>query len=312
LIYLARFSFDRLRSFYSLAGVEIVPAPAIATGNDDELTGENASPRPGPTEIEDRVLGRNFLDGLNWEISGTLEKFIARCLSARERIVTEFLVAGNPGWTHGLKVSFWIWVATSTVVLTLGQFGGTIIFFAAYILATTSLPLFGGQWRGMRQSVSGGMFLPAFSVFPISFNSIALICLKVNLVRIVAASPLVISFALLAAYKLGESPASGAMVAGKLLLILLSVQPLFVIFPISNTTNDTSSGRTWLKLLFLIPVLLGLFGAAFVVFVSSHPGIVLLSYAVLLLVSVIFFVLYRRSYRHGNFDLLTERSPRSG
>jgi hypothetical protein len=312
LIYLARFSFDRLRSFYSLAGVEIVPAPAVSTADDDELTGENGGPRPGPTEIEDRVFGRKFLEGLNWEFSGPMEKFVARCLSPRERVITEFLVAGNPGWTHGLKVSFWIWVATSTVVLTLGQFGGTIVFFAAYILATTSLPLFGGQWRGMRQSASGGMFLPAFSVFPISFNSIAMICLKVNLLRIIAASPLVISFAILAAYKLGLSPMSGAVVAGKLLLILLCVQPLFVIFPISNTTNDTSSGRTWLKLLFLIPLLLALFGAGFLVFLGSHPGVILLSYALLLLLSVIFFVLYRKSYRHGNFDLLTERSPRRG
>jgi hypothetical protein len=310
LIYLARYSFDRLRSFYSLAGVEIVPARGVSPANDEELTGENAGPRPGPTEIEDRLLGRTFLEGLNWQISGALEKFIARCLSERERVITEFLVAGNPGWTHGLKVSFWIWVATCTVVLALGQFGGTIIFFAAYILATTSLPLFGGQWRGMRQSASGGMFLPAFSVFPISFNSIAMICLKVNLVRIVAASPLVISFAVLAAYKLDQPPVIGAVAAGKLLLILLCIQPLFVIFPISNTTNDTSSGRTWLKLLVLIPVLLALFGAAILIFLSSAPGVVLGCYALLMLLSVILFVVYRKAYRGGSFDLLTERSPR--
>jgi hypothetical protein len=62
----------------------------------------------------------------------------------------------------------------------------------------------------------------------------------------------------------------------------------------------------------LIPLLLALFGAAFVVFVGSHPGVVLLSYALLLLLSVVFFLLYRRSYRRGNFDLLTERSPRRG
>jgi len=55
-----------------------------------------------------------------------------------------------------------------------------------------------------------------------------------------------------------------------------------------------------------------LFGAALVIFVSSEPGVVLGSYALLLLFSVILFIVYRKAYRCGNFDLLTERSPRRG
>jgi hypothetical protein len=309
LIYLARYSFARLRSFYSLAGVEIVPARS-ATANDQELTGEDAGRRPGPTEIEDRVLARRFLEGVNWELSGALEKFIARCLTARQRVITEFLVAGNPGWTHSFKVSFWIWLATSTVVLTLGQFGGTIIFFSAYILATATLPLFGGEWRGMRQSASGGMYLPAFSVFPITFNAIALIFLKVNLVRIAASVPFVLSFAALAAYRLGQGPVAGVIVAAKLLLILILVQPISILLPISHTTNFTANRRSVIKLLILIPAAFVLLGASFGVFVSTTIAGALCSYAVLLLTALLLMAGFKHAYRRGEFDLLTERSPR--
>jgi len=219
-------------------------------------------------------------------------------------------VAGNPGWTSSLKVSFWVWLVACLVVLTLGQFGGRIVFFAAYVLATTSLPLFGGDWRGMRQSASGGMYLPAFSVYPITFNAIAMIFLKVNLIRIAAASPLILSFGTLAAFRLDQSPLLGAAVAAKLLLIMICAQPLFILFPISNTTNDTSRARLSTKLLLLVPTLLLLLGAAFAVFMSPNLMTVLVSYTLLLLLSILLFVAYRRAYRRGSFDLLTERSQR--
>ncbi len=307
LIYLARYSFSRLRSFYSLAGVEIVPARSSAA-QEEELTAENVGRRPGPTEIEDRVLARHFLAGLNWELTGALEKFMARCLSDRERVITEFLVAGNPGWTSSLKVSFWIWAVSCMVVLTLGQFSGTVVFFAAYVLATTSLPLFGGDWRGMRQSASGGMFLPAFSVYPISFNAIARIFLKVNLVRISTALPLIVTFGALAAYRLGQPPLSGVVVAAKLLAVLVCLQPLFVVIPISSTSNDTAQAPLWVKIFLLVPALILVVGAALAVFLSPSVGAVLASYVALLLFSVLVFAGYRRAYRRGRFDLLTERS----
>ncbi len=310
LIYLARFSFLRLRSFYSLAGVEILSPRSAALAHDEELTDQNTGRRAGPTEIEDGVLARRFLEGLNWELTGPLERFVARCLTPRQRIITEFLVAGSPGWTQGWKVSFWIWLATSIVVLVLGQLGGTITFFATYVLATSSLPIFGGNWRGMRLSASGGMYLPAFSVYPITFNSIAMIFLKVNLVRIMAASPLIVSFATLAAFRLDQPPLIGAFNALRLLGILICVQPLFILFPLSNTTNYTSTGKTALKLLVLVPVLLVMFGAAFAIFTSPGGGMVLASYAILLLLSVLLFAIFRRAYRLGDFDLLSERPPR--
>ena len=60
IVYLARFSWARLRGFYSLEGLEILPSQGRnAPDLDDEaLTGASFGNRPGPTEIEDRIAAR--------------------------------------------------------------------------------------------------------------------------------------------------------------------------------------------------------------------------------------------------------------
>lgn len=314
IIYLARHSFERLRQFYSLEGFEIVPTQTngqARAGDHEELT-EAAfnNRRAGPTEIEDRIAARSFLQGVNWETAGRLEQIAARVLSARERVLTEFLVAQDPGWTRSLRWSFWIWLIVCVSVLALGQFGGTIVFFAAYILATASLPLFGGDWRGMRQVASGGVYLPGYSLYPIAFNAIARVLLKVNVIRIFAAAPFLVSFGAIAAYKLNNPPIAGVVVTMKLLAALLTVQPFFILFPISSTTNDTSRLRVVWWIFAFIPLLLLLMGALVAVFISRTPVGVLASYLVLALISSMIFLLYRRAYRLGKFDLLSARNDR--
>jgi hypothetical protein len=314
IVYLARYSFRLLQHFYSLEGLEIVAAPAAhlsqapQSEDDEELTDRSFNRRAGPTEIQDHIQARSFLEGVNWETAGSLERFIARRLKPRERVITEFLVAQNPGWTRTLQWSFWIWLVTCVMVIALGQFGGTMVFFAAYILATASLPLFGGEWRGIRQNASGGVALAGYALYPISFNSIAKVLLKVNLIRIAAACPFIISFGALAAYELDSPPVLGAIVAFKLLLILACAQPLFILFPISATTSDTAGVRAFWWLIIFAPLMLLMLGAVIAIFISRTALGVLASYVVLLLFAVLAFVLYRRNYRRGKFDLLARGS----
>ena len=306
IIYLARNSFERLRSFYSLEGFEIVPGRAQAGGDHEELTATSFGNRAGPTEIEDRISARYFLEGVNWNLGGGLEKFVARLLSPRERVITEFLVAHDPGWTRSLRWSFWVWLVVSIIVLAFGNYG-TLVFFGAYVLGAATLPLFGGEWRGMRQSAAGGMFMPGYSLYPIAFSEMARIYLKVNLVRIGAASPLIVSFAALGAYKLGHPAGYGAMIGLKLLGMVLCLQPLLVLLPISGTTNDTSR-MPWLWFLIVIPLILIIFAAALGVFFGGNALGVLTCLAALFLFSSLLFFLYRRAYRSGKFDLLNPRS----
>jgi hypothetical protein len=305
IIYLARFSWERLRAFYSLEGFEILPSPSRSpiAGDDDELTGESFR-RAGPTEIEDHVLARSFLLGVNWETAGWLERFASRFLNDEERVITEFLVAHDPGWSRGFRRSFWVWAVACAVVLLLGHLGGAVVFFAAYILMSVSLPLYGGDWRGMRQGVAAGVFLPAFALYPITFNAITWIFVKVNFLRILAALPFMLSFGWIAAWKLGHDPLAGISIAAKLIAILLMLQPLMVLLPISNSTNDTSRIRLiWFGV--FLPVLFVVLGSAVGVFVSGSFLGMLLCYLMLNLCSLLFFAVYRRAYRKSRFDLFT-------
>jgi hypothetical protein len=310
LVYLARYSFHRLRSYYSLEGFEILPGPPhAAAGEDEELT-QASFHRPGPTEIEDRVRARHFLEGVDWNLSAPLEKFVARFLSPRERVVTEFLVAQDPGWTRSLKWSFWVWLVACIVVVAFGQFGGTIVFFAAYVLAAASLPILGGEWKAMRRTATGGVFVPSYSVYPVAFNEIARIFLKVNLARICAAAPFVVSFAALAAYKLEHSPYVGAVIGAKVLGILVSFQPFFVLLPISNTSNATSR-MTVIWFLVFAPILLVMIGLVVGIFILGTVLGVLGGCLALLLLSSALLLVYRRAYRKGRFDLLSDRASGS-
>jgi hypothetical protein len=192
-------------------------------------------------------------------------------------------------------------------VVGFGQYGGTIVFFAAYVLGAATLPIFGGEWKAMRQAAAGGIFIPAYSLYPVSFNEIAGILLKVNLVRICAASPFIISFATLAAYKLDHSPLVGAIIGAKLLAVFLSVQPLFVLVPISGTTNATSRmTATWF--LVFAPILLVMIALVVAVFITGTVLGVLAACSLLFFLAACLFAVYRRAYRKGSFDLLSERA----
>jgi hypothetical protein len=311
IIYLARYSFYRLRTFYSLEGFEIIPGPAHSVNSDhEELSPASFNKRAGPTEIEERIADRQFLSGVNWNLRGGLERLVARMLSPRERVITEFLVAQDPGWTRSLKWSFWVWLVVSAVVLIFGNYG-TMVFFGAYVLGAATLPLFGGEWRGMRQTAAGGMYIPGYSLYPIAFNEMAKIFLKVNLVRIVAASPFILTFGAIGAFKLGHPWMGGALVGLKLLATIACLQPLLILFPISSTTNDTSRMMA-LWLLVFVPMILVLGAAAVTVFLSDSGIGVLTGLVALFLFSGLVFVLYRKAYRSGKFDLLNPRSRSGG
>lgn len=309
IIYLARFSFERLRAHYSLEGLELMPTQNLGLGSEhEELTDDWFGSRPGPTEIEERLASRSFLLGVNWAQAGPLEKFAARWLTPEEKVITEFLVAQDPGWTRGLKLSVWIWLISTASVLALGHLGGTLIFFAGYILFSASVPLFGGEWRGMRQSPSGGVLLPGYALYPIGFNPIARILCKVSLVRIAAGAPLILSFAALAAYKLGYPPQAGLAIGAKGLGLLLAIQPLLILLPISSTTDDSRRLRPWVTLVIIGPGILLLLACGVAIFMAKSGWLVLLAYLLAAGVAATLFILYRQAYRRGKFDLVSERT----
>lgn len=303
LAYAGVYSWERLRAFYSLEGLDIIPAPGRLGLSAEDL------PTRGATEIQDQIGEGHFLRPLDWPAAGRLERFVSRLIRGRDRVILEFLIAENPGWTASLRGSLWVFGAGAILIYFFGEYSGFIVFFPAYLLATAALPLLGGEWRGLQQFPSGGIFIPAYAIYPVSFGEITRVMLKVNLVRTVAAAPLMLVFGMLASWKLGHGLLPGVQITCKALALFLALQPLIVLFPIAKSTNDTSRWR-WPRMfivLFLVLTLGALCLAAFFL----DTAISLLVFGAVLVLSTAAFALYRSTFQRGRFDLLSTRSTDS-
>ncbi len=300
LIYGAKYSWARLRAFYSLEGLEVLPAAEAAAAAAPELA------RRGATDIADRLAGRQFLLGVDWSRAAWLERLIGRFFRGRDRLVLEFLVAENPGWSQSFRTGVWLWGLGAVAIWTFGNALGPIVYLPVYLLAATTLPLLGGNWRGLHGFPAGGVMLPAYAVYPISFNEISRTLAKVNLIRIAVAAPLLVSFGVLAAWKLRHPPLAGAIVSLKVLLLLLALQPVLNLLPISKATNDTTRMKVLWGFVFL-PVALMLVGLSFF-FLALNVGQGTIGiFGLIVLLSVATFSIYRRAFRRGKFDLLARR-----
>lgn len=299
LIYAGIYSWQRLRGFYSLHGFELIPGPGLFG-----ITNETSN--RGTTEIQDSIGDRSFLRGVDWDRIGWIERFISRWFQGRDRIVLDFLVADHPRWTDSFRTGLWFWFGGAVIVFAFGSYGGFAVFFPAYLLATVSLPLLGGEWRGLQQFPNSGVFMPGYAVYPITFREIVVTLLKVNIIRTAIAVPFVIGFGMLASWKLGHSPLLGAAVGAKLLTLLIVLQPLMVLLPVSKSTNDTAKMRMiWLFL--IIPGVLILIGLSISLFFLTRPLTVIGIYAAILLVSLFLLVIYRSAFRKTKFDIFSKR-----
>lgn len=297
--YAGFYSWQRLRAFYSLEGFEIVPVPGAFA-----LEGERSG--RGVTEIHDSIGEGFFLRSVNWARAGWMERWMSNWLKGRDRVVLEFLVAENPRWTRSLKGSLWVFGFGAAVIYLFGQHSGFIVFFPAYLLATATLPLLGGEWRGLQQFPSGGVFLPAYALYPVTFKEITRVIFRVNVLRTLAATPLLLAFGLLAAWKLGHPISTGAHFTAKALALFLALQPVLILFPLSKSTNDSSRMR-WLWYFGLFPMMLALFFLCLAAVFVQEPLPSLLLVVLVLVVSISFFAIYRWAFHAGRFDLLSTR-----
>jgi hypothetical protein len=303
----ARVSLLHLRAGYAL------PEP-IFGNSEPELTEENFPqfgshpPVPGETEICDRIASRDFMRPSGWPHLGWIEKIAARSMTGRQRLVTEFLVAGIPGWTGKLRWGIVLTAISSVAVLFFGEQGGFIIFFPAYLIATALLPLSGNEWRGLQTAPTGGLFAPIYAMFPVSYDEILTVVLKVNVIRCVAAFPMLAIYGAIAAGVLHHPVLLGITLAAKVTVSSIALQPLFFALRISSGTNDSRTNRLSWHLLWIIPVILALAGCLFLVFNSKSDWTAAIFMIAVSILSLSIIVVQRRLYRFGKFDLLSSRS----
>ena len=157
----------------------------------------------------------------------------------------------------------------------------------------------------------GGAFVPAYSIVPITFDEIAHVVFKFNLVRTLVVSPLLVAFTVFCGWRMGFSLPQSFVFAAKVVGLLLAMQPLLLILPFSKTTNDIS-GRKFFAAFVLLPLLMAFAGFSVIFFSSQEVPWIIGSFLTIVTASLMLFLSYRWAYRSNRFDLLTLRVSGSG
>lgn len=187
---------------------------------------------------------------------GTLERWLVRRLSVRAQALIAVLQPQSVlGWTRGWLMAFGV-----VVGLRLLQFAGLPAGWAAGLSAIAvtlwALPLFGGQWSGFGGSVVFMKRVGFQSLWPVGFGESARLMLGVGMLRMVVAWPLVL-LVCRTGFEAEPLPWLEALDCSvRVVLLVLALQPVWVIAAFSKTTNDTSV-HWWFTLLLLGAILYG-------------------------------------------------------
>lgn len=304
-LYASVYAWHRLRSLYTLANFEFFPASSAMKAEADELEAADFA-RRGPTEIHDNIIEGSFLKSIPWESFSWFERTFSRFLTPRERTLIEFLVGETPGWSKSAKWVLTLLGFTMAAVWAFGKSTGYVVFIGGYLLLASVTSMLGSSWRGFSQLPSAGSFIPAYSAAPVSFGELARLLLKFNLARLLLAAPVLAGFTIFSGWCVDYGIAESALLAGKILLLLVAVQPLLILMPISKSTNDVARMKlVWFFLLFPLAALVA--AGAVVFFTASTLFWLVISYASAFLAAILFFLTYRWAYRTGKFDLIARR-----
>jgi hypothetical protein len=241
---------------------------------------------------------------------GPLERLVQRWLSERERRVLDFLCAGAVGWTASWRRA-WIAALICAATLTALRFVwpsaglGFAFGLSAWLVASIAAPMWGGEWPGFSLVWIGQRGCAICSVMPLGYAEVSLVVLKTSTIRLAAALPIYAAFGAFGGWFFSASPGVGALLGGKVALLVMAFQPLSTIIPFSPGTNDSSSGclgaLAWFAALGVFLPLLG--GAIFFTIASSLQGF--LGVPAMAGVAWAGGRIYRAAYERGWFDLLT-------
>jgi hypothetical protein len=243
------------------------------------------------------IQRRQFLAGFDWQNAGFLERFVARLLNARERVLAEFLLAANPRWTVLLRgvLPFLLLVLAALWLFGRRLFptAGMLVFMAGMMGAVM---LFKSP-RGFALPPGGGLQSPYYALYPIRFWELTRVLLKINLAKTLVL--LLFLFVLRAAFG-GFQPLT-VWDGLKLAALALMAQPLLVIAAISPNTNDTRKAGSGCLVFALMSVMLGV--AATFFFAARWWVVAPAGFVTAALPAFVLF-LYGRWFNRSRFDLV--------
>jgi len=241
---------------------------------------------------------------LDWKRLGLIERFISRVLSQRERTITDFMLAGNPQWSVGLRGSAIFLLLLFAGSWLFAPLAGSISQIVMLFWVVFLLGAFAGQWRGFTAPRGGGLQSPFYALYPIGVWELLRLVLKINLLRFLLYLPLVVVAGFLLVGNLIPGSTLTVLTLVKFVLIGLFSQPILVIAQISPGTND---GQKPMVVLAAFGLLIVLVPTAITLIASTTPWVVLVASAVLAAASSGTLLVYGKFFNNNRFDLVPGR-----
>ena len=292
---------QRLQTAYQAPELESLLPPAEVAENFEAVSPSELAKLTG------MITAKEFLRDIDWEKQPWIEQFVARWLSVRERLLTEFLLGGRaPQWTKHWQGALKLALVGMALTFVPGSLGVWLVigsFGMAALRATSSLL---DEWQGLQATYRHGPGIPIYALLPCGFWEITRTLTKVNLIRGLTWLPSLVVCGAVAAWRLGFTPMEGASFGARLSAIELLGQPIAITLLFSSRTNDTRTLRQrwgWMQGLLLVVALLSVTTALITLFAPATVAwVAALAFG---LCAVGCLGLYARWYHRGAFDLMT-------
>ncbi|HZC24856.1 MAG TPA: hypothetical protein VE866_16070 [Candidatus Binatia bacterium] len=239
---------------------------------------------------------------------GWIERLVARFLRDREKVVAEFMLANDvrtrsKNWRSASIIS----LAGIALTLAMPSVPSWLLFLPMIVAGFMSAPILGGSWVGFKGPFTSGFWLPAYSVFPLSYTEISRVMLKTNYVRIFTWAPLAIAYSLALSHRLGYSFAHGARIGADVICIVLALQPVIIAGRFSAGTNDTRQ-INWQTVSFLVlalALLVTILAAVFTTFIAATVLVQGCAVVVLFVTGFVGWIAYKLLFERGRIDTLS-------
>ncbi len=292
---------------------EAASDPATSAVHDAQMAPLPPAEEPAPVDLSAlRQALRLELDqppGLALYRRGAIERFIARRLTERQRVLVDFLQPQGFGWSRCWLVALGC-VVVAHVLLVAGWRGALPGILAGGGVLLLALPVFGGSWAGFAASEMYRSSVGLHSLLPLGFWEIAGTRLLISAWRCLIALPL-LYLAMAFGFTAAPLPWTEALAwTLRAFVVLLALQPIWVFLGFSKTTNDASS-RWWLTAAIFFVVIFGLFVLAIAfIAVAAEPGLrfQVAGAALFLAYTHGALALYGFAYNRGLFDLIGKPS----
>ena len=297
-------SLRRLREQYV---IEEIPLP-FWNQEKEPAVGTDQPPIADRSGGVDPVLLRNEMrNSPDWRREGFISGLIAKCLGKRQKNVAELMAGGGPAWTAGWKLALNLTLVGGLILAVFPAKWATVaacVYCALLIMAT--MPFLGGRWPGFDLGWGWNIGMPVYALLPVRYSEISRTILKANALHGLMGFPLIMTGGFIIGWKLGIDLGAAALMACKVFILLLLVQPAMMAMQFSQGTNDTRRLRIafWLAPIGIGFAIAFLMGGVALLFAPHGPAGV--GAIVCCLASFGFWKIYGWFYDRGRFDLLAD------